>query len=69
MVSKDWIKVDTIVINIGSIMIHLSCLWRVKNGNGDFISWSDNYENRWLKSYKNGEEVASRELEPVENPD
>lgn len=41
----------------------------VKNGNGNFISWSDNYENRWLKSYKNGEEVASRELEPYENPD
>ncbi|NLW32024.1 MAG: hypothetical protein GXY77_11275 [Fibrobacter sp.] len=41
----------------------------VKNGNGNFISWSDNYENRWLKSYKDGEEVASRELEPDENPD
>ncbi|NLW30451.1 MAG: hypothetical protein GXY77_03240 [Fibrobacter sp.] len=41
----------------------------IKNGNGTYILWSDDAKERWIETYKNGEEVASRKLEPNENPD
>ena len=41
---------------------------KVKNGNGTFIIWSDDAKTRWLETYENGEEVASRKLEPGEQP-
>lgn len=31
----------------------------IKNGNGTFIVWSEGTADRWLKTHKNGEEVAS----------
>jgi antitoxin component YwqK of YwqJK toxin-antitoxin module len=40
----------------------------IKNGNGTYILWSDDAKERWLETYTNGEETASRKLEPGENP-
>jgi len=42
---------------------------RIRDGNGTYILFSDDAKERWIETYKNGEEVASRKLEPNENPD
>jgi|SRR5690554_3576857 len=42
---------------------------RIRDGNGTYILFSDDAKERWIETYKNGEEVASRKLKPDENPD
>jgi hypothetical protein len=40
----------------------------IKKGNGTYILWSEDANERWLESYKDGEEVNSRKLAADENP-
>jgi len=42
---------------------------RIRDGNGTYILFSDDAKERWIETYKNGEEVASRKLKPDEDPD
>jgi antitoxin component YwqK of YwqJK toxin-antitoxin module len=40
----------------------------IKKGNGTYILWSEDTKERWIETYKDGEEVSSRKLADGENP-
>ena len=66
---RQWIKLKNEIRDQGTFYDPKGkIVGRIRNGSGIFINSSEDGRNRRLVEYRDGEEVASRELKPGEKP-